>query len=102
MTQQHLLHLTRLLVEDMLVVEDGVPGLHDPSRQLRRRRVEDEVSELLDMLPVTVVVEVVALTPSNSQTVTTSLFLSPDPPAAPASQNICWDEPSSPRNPHLL
>ena len=61
MTQQHLLHLTRLLVEDVFVVEDGVLGLHEPGGQLRGGRVEDVVPELGDPLPVAVVIEVVTL-----------------------------------------
>ena len=61
MTQQHFLHLTRLLVEDVLVVEDGVLGLHEPGGQLRGGRVEDVVPELGDPLPVAVVIEVVTL-----------------------------------------
>ena len=45
----------------MLVVEHGVAGAHHPPRDLRRRGVEGEVSELGDGPPVAVVIEVVAL-----------------------------------------
>ena len=52
---------TWLLVEDVLVVEHGVAGAHHAPRDLRRRGVEGEVSELGDGAPVAVVIEVVAL-----------------------------------------
>ena len=43
------------------MVEHGVAGAHHPPRDLRRRGVEGEVSELGDGPPVAVVIEVVAL-----------------------------------------
>ena len=58
---------TWFLVEDVLVVEDGVVGLHEPPGHLGRRGVEDEVRELSNVLPVAVVVEVVALASLQSQ-----------------------------------
>ena len=43
------------------MVEHGVAGAHHAPRDLRRRGVEGEVSELGDGAPVAVVIEIVAL-----------------------------------------